>query len=454
MNRLLYANLIRAAAPLVAARVYMRGRSDPLYRASIGERFGHYPETPHDRNRPVWIHAVSLGETRAAQPLVQSLLNQGLPVLLTHMTATGRREGQRLFADAAARGQLTQCWVPYDFPNACRRFLAAMRPRCGILIEREVWPNLVHAANEQGVPMALVSARLSERSARRGQYAGRVLRDAFAGLAQVQAQTEEDARRLRQAGARQVQVAGNIKFDAAVSEHQITRGLAWRSAWDRPVIVVASTHEGEEAAFAQALLARCGQATAAQPLLVIVPRHPERFDPVAAQLGAAGLRVARRSGLNPLQPLPPDTQVLLGDSMGEMASYYAASDVAIVAGGFLSTGGQNLIEACATGTPVVVGPHARHFKQATTEAIAAGAAIRTPDAEAALAQALALLDAPAQREQMGQAGRAYVARHAGAVQRIVQALELLLAMPDTAAPAQPGPSGAHTPPVNLQMQNH
>jgi len=424
MNRAAYACLVRAAAPLLAARVYLRARSDSLYGVAPGERFGLYGASPRDARRPVWVHAVSLGETRAAQPLIQALLERGLPVLLTHMTATGRREGGRLFADAIARGQLRQCWVPYDLPGACRRFLAAMRPRCGLLIEREVWPNLVHAANAAGIPMALVSGRLSARSVQRGRYAGRVLREAYAGLSRVLAQTEADAQRLRAAGAAQPQACGNIKFDAAVSGHQLARGRAWRAAWNRPAIAVASTHEGEEAAFAQALAARAGAQYA--PLLVIVPRHPDRFDAVAAALRAAGLRVARRTEVPALQPLPAGTQVLLGDTMGEMAAYYAACDVAIVAGGFMARGGQNLIEACAAGAPVVVGPHARNFRQATEEAIAAGAARRAADPADALAQAAALLaDAPARRA-MAEAGRRYVASHAGAVVRCLEALDGLL----------------------------
>lgn len=413
----------------------MRARFDPLYGTSIGERFGHYGAGPADGKRPVWIHALSLGETRAAQPLVHSLLDRRLPVLLTHMTATGRREGSNLFAGAIERGQLRQAWLPYDLPGACRRFLKAMAPRCGVLIEREVWPNLVHEANTLGVPMVLASARLSERAARDSHRAGRVLQDAYAGLNRVLAQTDADAARLRGAGARSVEVCGNMKFDASVSEHQIARGRAWRAAWNCPVITLASTHEGEEAAFAQALAART--ASMAEPaLLVVVPRHPERFDAVAAQLAEAGLAVARRTVLDPLQPLPAGTQVLLGDTMGEMAAYYGASDVAIVAGGFVAQGGQNLIEACAAGTPVVVGPHARHFQQATEEAIAAGAALRTADAASALAAALDLLGNLPTRNAMSRAGLEYVARHTGAVARIMQAMAPLLSGIEPAAETQ------------------
>jgi 3-deoxy-D-manno-octulosonic-acid transferase len=429
MNRALYSCLVRALVPLLAGREYARSRSHALPGARFGERLGHYDAPPPRDWRPVWVHAVSLGETRAAQALVQGLLDRGLPVLLTHMTLTGRREGARLFAGAIERGQLRQSWLPYDLPGACRRFFAAMQPRCGILIEREVWPNLIHAAQNQGVPLALVSARLSERSAGIGRRLGGLLREAYAALDMTLAQTADDARRLAEAGARAVSVCGNLKFDAAVPQEQVERGRAWRRAWNRPVVTLASTREGEEAAFIQAL-ARCPlQAPSrepGQPLLLIVPRHPERFDEVAARLQAAGLNAVRRSQIDPARPLPAGTQALLGDSMGEMVSYYAASDVAIVAGGFVAQGGQNLIEACAAGAPVVVGPHARHFKQATEDAIAAGAAVRTAGAEMALKTAADLLaDAP-RRAAMSQAGLRYVASHAGAARRALEAVAPVL----------------------------
>ncbi|OZI64462.1 3-deoxy-D-manno-octulosonic acid transferase [Bordetella genomosp. 11] len=433
MNRTLYSCLARALAPLLAARVLMRARFDSSYGTAIGERFGWYRDAMHTgafaggramRARPVWVHAVSLGETRAAQPLIQALLDRQIPVLLTHMTATGRREGSKLFAVAIERGQLRQAWLPYDLPGACSRFFATMNPVCGVLIEREVWPNLIHEANRRSVPMIMASARLSARSARRGLHAGRVLREAYAGLDIVLAQSEADAQRLRAAGARRVETCGNLKFDSVPSEHQMARGRAWRAAWDRPVITVASTHEGEEAEFARAVAGRAAELGNA--LLVVVPRHPERFDAVEKQLQACGLRVARRTAIDPWQPQPAHTQVLLGDSMGELATYYAASDVAIVAGSFIAEGGQNLIEACAAGVPVVVGPHARNFQQVTDEAIAAGAALRRPSAGAAIDAAAGLLGDVSAGAAMAAAGLRYVASHAGVVRRTMMCLEAFL----------------------------
>ncbi|CAM3733108.1 3-deoxy-D-manno-octulosonic acid transferase [Bordetella sputigena] len=439
MNRTTYACILRACAPALAVRTLAKGRSDPLYSTALWERFGFGYALPTSGVAPVWIHAVSLGETRAAQPLVQELLKRRWPVILTHATATGRREGARLHGAAIDAGQLRQAWLPYDTPGACRRFLEEVAPSCGILLEREVWPNMIHEANARNVPMVLASARLSERSAKRGRYAGRVLRDAYAGLDRVLAQTEQDAERLRSSGARNVQVCGNIKFDMAAPGDQITLGRAWRQMWGRRVVVIASTHEGEEAAFIQAYMAReqGGRGTpgrhaghAAQhrevPLLIMVPRHPDRFDAVAAQLAHSGLRWARRSAVDLLQPLPPATQILLGDSMGELYAYYAASDVAIVAGSFTAAGGQNLIEPCAVGTPVVMGPQARNFSQATLDALSSGAARRAADVADALDTAIKLLDNAPARAGMIAAGRDYVASHTGASERILGTVSQLL----------------------------
>ncbi|WP_028354451.1 3-deoxy-D-manno-octulosonic acid transferase [Bordetella petrii] len=427
MRRGVYTLALYAAAPLawlwMARRARRAGGEWGIFSAA---RFGRTdPAAPAPFARPpVWVHAVSLGETRAAQPLVQALLERGLPVLLTHTTATGRAEGARLFRAAIAAGQLRQTWLPYDFPAAARGFLARYAPRCGLLIEREVWPNLLAQARRLGVPMALVSARFSASSLRQAAWLGRALREALAGLEAVLAQTPEDARRLEQAGARAVQVTGNLKFDLALPPDQVQAGQAWRRALGRPVVAVASTREGEEAMFAPAMRARAG---GGRPVLyLLIPRHPQRFDEADAQLRAAGLVHVRRSrAAAPDQALPPvagEVDAVLGDTLGEMAFYYAAADVAIVAGSFAPLGGQNLIEACAAGVPVVVGPHTDNFKQAAEDAIAAGAALRAPDAPAALDAALALLDNDARRQAMGQAARRWAAGHAGATQRTLAAL--------------------------------
>lgn len=399
------------------------------------------------------MHAVSLGETRAAQPLLQALLDRGLPVLLTHMTATGRAEGQRLFADAISRGQLRQAWLPYDFPGATRRFMRGYRPRCGLLIEREIWPNLLAAARQAGVPMALVSARYSASSLRQAKRMGRVMRVALGGLDLVLAQTAEDAGRLEQAGAPTPVVTGNLKFDLVLPAAQVQAGREWRARIGRPVIALASTREGEDAPFINAIK-RAGKGSGLSannlasnaandpagnparnsasppandpaknpvdgPLFLLIPRHPQRFDDAARLLSEAGIPYVRRSvGGDPAR----ETRVLLGDSLGEMAFYYAASDVAIVAGSFAPLGGQNLIEACAAGVPVIVGPHTFNFKQAAEDAIAAGAAARKADPAQAIDAALAMLKDEARRQEASHAARAWFELHAGATRRTMDAL--------------------------------
>ncbi|ANY18459.1 3-deoxy-D-manno-octulosonic acid transferase [Bordetella pseudohinzii] len=381
-------------------------------------RFGH-PETDALPGA-VWVHAVSLGETRAAQPLVAALLARGLPVLLTHMTATGRAEGARLFGQAIAAGQLRQAWLPYDFPGPAGRFLDHYAPRCGLIIEREIWPNLLAAARARRLPMALVSARFSARSLRTTRRLGAVMREAIASLDQVLAQTEEDAQRLREAGARAVSVTGNLKFDVELPPEQLRDGHTWRDAVGRPVVAIASTREGEDALFLQAMRAL----PEPRPLYLLIPRHPQRFDQAWAQAEAAGLRAVRRS----VSQAPPEAGVdlVVGDTLGEMAFYYAAADVAIIGGSFAALGGQNLIEACVAGTPVITGPHTFNFKQATRDAIEAGAAERVHDARQALQLAAQWLADPALLQRRARAARDWTAAHTGAVARSLEVLRDML----------------------------
>ncbi|SSW73868.1 3-deoxy-D-manno-octulosonic acid transferase [Achromobacter veterisilvae] len=423
MKRGVYTLALRALSPLVWLWMGRRARrAGSQWEIFSPERFGRLPaaESSAPQAAPVWVHAVSLGETRAAQPLLQALLDRGLPVLLTHVTATGRAEGARLFQDAIARGQLRQAWLPYDFPGAARRYMAGRRPRCGLLIEREIWPNLLAAAREAGVPMALVSARFSASSLRQAGRMGSVMREALAGLDAVLAQTAEDAARLAQAGARPPVVTGNLKFDLELPEAQVRAGQAWRERLGRRVVAVASTREGEDGGFIEAIKRHAKiPGTHECPLFLLIPRHPQRFDEVARLLEDAGLPYTRRSGgADP----SPETVVLLGDTLGEMAFYYAASEVAIVAGSFAPLGGHNLIEACAAGVPVIVGPHTFNFKQAAEDAIQAGAVQRAPDAGQAVDAAMALLADEARRRRGGEAARAWFGAHAGATRRTLEAL--------------------------------
>ncbi|MBI3367716.1 MAG: 3-deoxy-D-manno-octulosonic acid transferase [Burkholderiales bacterium] len=406
-----YAALLRLAAPLYLARLWWRGAKEPGYRQHVGERLGLYRQPAS--SGALWLHAVSLGETRAAAALIDALRAQrpGLRLLLTHGTATGREAGRALLRPGDA-----QAWLPYDTPGAARRFLARFQPIAGVLMETELWPNLLCEAQHAGVPVVLANARLSERSARRGERLAWLMHPAARRLALAMAQTEADARRLRAAGAPQVQVMGNLKFDMAPSPEQIVQGRAWRRALDRTVVLMASSREGEEAPLLDAWRAL----PAPRPLLLLVPRHPQRFDEVAALVTARGLTLARRAAWNAAPPNDAGiADVWLGDSLGEMALYYAAADVALLGGSFAPLGGQNLIEAVACGCPLVMGPHTFNFAQAAEQAEAAGAALRVADVAQAVTRAVALADEPSRTAWVERA-LAFSAAHRGAAQSMAE----------------------------------
>lgn len=438
MNRYTYSLLLRCLSPLLLAWMALRARrAGGDWGVMSRERFGRYTAASPLRN-PVWVHAVSLGETRAAQPLVRALLDRGDTVLLTHLTVTGRDEAQRAFADEIRAGRLVQQWLPYDFPGATARFLDCYRPAVGILMEREVWPNLLASARARGLPVMLVSARFSDRALRTVLRAGRVLQEAYAGLAAVHAQTLQDAQRLEQAGAVAVRVSGNFKFDVSIPGEQVAKGREFAAALSTRILTIASTREGEDEMFVQAIgkhvrRAACQGSKLGEALLFrLVPRHPQRFEAAAQLLSDAGLPFVRRSEIvaagdcstTAVQAARGAT-VLLGDTVGEMVRHYASSQVAIIGGSFAPHGGQNLIEACAVGVPVIVGPHTWNFEQAVNDAIHEGAALRAPTPEAALQLALQLLDDPRRLAQMSEAAEHWVRRHAGAVQRVMDSYEEL-----------------------------
>lgn len=333
--RWLYATALRLLTPLYLLRLWRRGAREPLYRQALGERLGVY----RGRSEPgrLWIHAVSLGETRAAGALIHALRERepGLRLLLTHATATGREAALPLLCDGDA---LT--WLPYDTPGAVRRFLRHWQPCLGVLMETEVWPTLLREAERTGLPMVLANARLSGKSLRRGLRLAALMRPAAQRLTLALAQTEADAARLRTMGAPRVEVAGNLKYDIAIDPALIARGQAWAQRLGRPVLMLAVSREGEETA----LLAEWLKQPAPRPLLAIVPRHPQRFDDVAALVEAAGLTLARRSGWDD-EPTPAAlaADVWLGDSMREMPLYYGLASVALLGGSFEPLGGQNLI---------------------------------------------------------------------------------------------------------------
>jgi len=428
MNRTLYSSLWWLALPAVLGRLWWRGRKEPGYRAHWGERLALSGPAPSERPT-IMVHAVSVGETRAAEPVVDALLAAypDCRILLTHMTPTGRATGQSLFAHHGER--VVQSYLPYDTGLMTRRFLRRHRPRACILMETEVWPNLIHACTRLDIPVVLANARLSEKSLKRGRKAGAVMREAARGFTLVAAQTEVDAERIRSLGAPNVVVTGSVKFDVTPPPAALEKGDWLRSRIrsggpERPVFLCASTREGEEALILDAWRRMPDKPAGA--LLAIVPRHPQRFDEVASLASARGFTLARRSqfGLDHgVDHGVGGADVLLGDSMGEMFAYYAACDCAYIGGSLLPLGGQNLIEACALGKPVLVGEHTFNFLDATNEAVDDGAALRLPDADALVAAAVRLLRDGAARVAMGEKALAFARRHRGATLRTVELVQ-------------------------------
>lgn len=405
MARLLYSLVIYLATPLILLRLIWRARKQPEYLQNLAERWAfHGVAAPA---RLIWVHAVSVGETRAAQPLIEAL-QAAWPdhrILLTCMTPTGRAAGSEVYGD-----KVLQAYLPYDYPDAVDRFFRHFSPRFGVLMETEIWPNLLAAAKRRDVPVLLANARLSERSARAYGKVAVLARPAFSALSAVAAQTPGDARRIALLGASNVSACGNLKFDVTPAPEKIALGKAWREALGgRQVWLAASMREGEEAL----VLAAWRGIVASGALLVLVPRHPQRFAEVAALLTRLGFDFVRRSDSLP----GPETQVWLGDSMGEMAAYYALADIAFIGGSLLPLGGQNLIEAAACACPIVVGPHTFNFQQATADAIAAGAALRVPDAEGLATTIRRALGDAGELAKMRAAALRFAAAHRGASAR-------------------------------------
>lgn len=413
------------AAPLAALYLLWRSLAQREYRRHWGERFLGRGAAPPAGRPLIWVHAVSVGETRAAQPLIEQLARE-LPeasFLLTHTTPTGRAVGQSIVA--ALAGRVAQRYLPYDLRFAVARFLHETRPSVGVIMETEVWPNLLQATRRLAVPMLLANARLSEKSAARGRRFAALLEPAAEAFDRIAAQSDADRARIARWYGRPIDVTGNLKFDLAVSGALVDAGRALRAGWgERPLWLFASTRDGEEALLLDAWMRRGGKFDS-DPNLLIVPRHPQRFDEVAQLIEARGLACLRRSrGVWP-QSLPAGT-VLLGDTMGEMALYYAAADVALIGGSLRDFGAQNLIEACAVGTPVVLGPSTFNFAQAAADATAAGAALQVGDADEALAAMDALCRDPQRLRAMGEAALGFASAHRGATARVANLARELL----------------------------
>lgn len=425
MSRILYSLLLYLLLPLTPFKLLWRGIKQPEYRRHLAERYGFYcAQRDHATSaRPlIWLHCVSLGETRAAAPLVQALMAQHPQhrLLLTHATPTGREAGEQLFGDRVER-----VYLPYDTPDAVARFLDHFHPAIGLLMETELWFNLIAGCKQRGIPLLLVNARMSEKSARGyAKFAG-LTRNGLQNLAAIAAQTAQDAERLQALGASNVTVCGNLKFDVEAPADAAAKGgqlRQWLGA-ARPLFLAASTREGEERLILDAV------ARLAVPglLTVIVPRHPQRFDEVAALLERRGLRYARKSALN--GPLAPDCEVVLGDTMGEMFTYYAACDAAFIGGSLLPLGGQNLIEASAMGKPVLIGPHTFNFAEAAEQAVGCCAAWRVADTGALAAALQKLLCHEETRQKMSAAALNFSRSATGATRRIAALIENYLSKP-------------------------
>jgi 3-deoxy-D-manno-octulosonic-acid transferase len=424
-----YSVVMRAAQPLLRRKLARRGTAEPGYLQAVEERFGVYTQPPGEGY--VWVHAVSLGEARAAAILIAKLreLMPAMQLLLTHGTATGRSEGEKILREGDV-----QVWQPWDTPDAVQKFLKHFKPRIGVLMETEVWPNLVARSKAMGVPLLLVNARLNHQSLAKARRLLPLSRAAYSGLTAVYAQTEDDAQRLRALGAKVQGVQGNLKFDAAPNAEQLARGRAWRRSYARPVLMLASAREGEEAMLldeflkkkrlvagelpAQAAMNSVASYSPPSVQWLIVPRHPQRFDEVAALIESRGLSVSRRSTWG---DAPTSADVWLGDSLGEMNLYYGLSDAALLGGSFAPLGGQNLIEALACNCPVIMGPHTFNFAEAAEGAQQAGAALRVTDMRQAVARASEMLAAD-ESARMHQAAAQFIAQSQGAALRCAQVI--------------------------------
>ncbi|NBK40361.1 3-deoxy-D-manno-octulosonic acid transferase [Pseudomonas soli] len=422
MNRTLYTLLFHLGLPLVALRLFLRGRKAPAYRARIAERFAC--GLPPMRQGGIWVHAVSVGESIAAAPLVRALLKQypDLPITLTCMTPTGSERIRAMF-DGEPRVQ--HCYLPYDLPWAAGRFLDHVRPRLGIIMETELWPNHIHQCSRRGIPVALANARLSERSARGyARFAG-LTRPMLEEMSLIAVQTETEAKRFRSLGARQasVQVTGSIKFDLKVDEQLMPRARQLREQWgasQRPVWIAASTHDGEDGLILEAH--RQLLSVHSDALLVLVPRHPERFAAVHELCAGQFSTVRRSTG----DAVTAQTQVLLGDTMGELLFLYALADIAFVGGSLVPTGGHNPLEPAALALPVLMGPHVFNFLEISAMLREAGALQQVDDAEGLAAAVRRLVELPQDARRMGEAGRAVMQANQGALQRLLDGLARLL----------------------------
>lgn len=421
MNRHLYTLLLHLALPLIALRLALRARKAPAYARRIRERFSF--GLPPLQTGGIWVHAVSVGESIAAAPMIRALQarHPELPITVTCMTPTGSERIQALFGDS-----VQHCYLPYDLPWAAARFLNRVKPRLAVVMETELWPNHIHQCTKRGIPVALANARLSERSARGYARFGKLTAPMLAKLSLIAVQTQAEAQRFLALGARPecVDVTGSIKYDLKIDAELPQRAAELRRQWQteqRPVWIAASTHAGED----EIILAAHRQLlkTRTDTLLILVPRHPERFEAVHELCLNQGLTTRRRSTGQDVQA---GDQVLLGDTMGELLFLYALADIAFVGGSLVANGGHNLLEPAALGKPVLSGPHLFNFLEIATQLREAGALSEVENAEQLAGRLATLLDAPTEIARMSQAGLAVLKANQGALQRLLTGLQRLL----------------------------
>jgi len=424
--------------PVVLVFFWRRGAREPLYRRFWAERFG---AAPRDLERPLWVHSASMGELRGAAPLIRALLAKGLPVLVTTLTPAGRGAAHSLFADDIAAGRLRVAWVPLELSWAVRRFIQRARPRAAVMTEIDTWPVLLATIRRAGVPLAMANAQYPKKSIERDRQRWWGFRARlFQAYELVLCKSETHAARFRDVGVPRVVVAGETRFDLPVSAAQLAAAAALLAPWrlatgvpgGRPVLCFASAIVGEDDTFIDTIRrVQAGVATAGLPplLVVYVPRSPQRFDAVAELLGAAGLRVARRSSALDAQLAPrPDApsmaavDVLLGDSLGEMYAYLALSQVVVVGASFVPMGAHNVIEPLALKKPVMVGPSIWGIEYPGVEALAAGVLQQHADAASLATALIGLLTSPTAYAQAIAGAEAFFAEHGGAADKHLAAL--------------------------------
>ncbi|HEX4388205.1 MAG TPA: lipid IV(A) 3-deoxy-D-manno-octulosonic acid transferase [Steroidobacteraceae bacterium] len=421
--RLLYLLAAYLAAPLISLVFLWRGLFDRSYWHNFGERFGFGPrQTPHG----VWLHAVSVGEVQACAPLVSALYRRhpALPLTVTTVTPTGAARARALFGNLAHVR-----YAPYDLPGAVRRFFARVSPSLAVIFETELWPNLYRECGRRRVPLVLASARISARSVSRYRRLGRLFSETLAEATVVAAQGEQDAERFRSLGADPgaTHVTGNLKFDFELPPDITERGERLRAHYapGRPLWVAGSTHGGGEEA---AVIAAHAAVRVVHPgaLLVMAPRHPQRFAEAAEELARSGVAFARRSQS---ESVTSQTPVLLLDSLGELLDFYAAADVAFVGGSLVPVGGHNLLEPAALGVPILTGPHNFNGAEIARLLLAQGAAEVVQNGEELAARLTSLLGDPQQRARIGARGRECVDGNRGALGKLLALIEPLLAAP-------------------------